>query len=128
MSLVFRASTNVYFSGNKHILRFFNKGLPSSLFFNSENLLSSIDQCTGSFIQTFKTRRQVIMVLPAPPLERDYMKENRIYLFFLFIFLIINFLLLLPLIIVIVFIIIITIIIIMIIIIILFKFFTLFSK
>ena len=34
------------------------------LFFNSENLLSSIDQCTGSFIQTFTTRWQLIMVLP----------------------------------------------------------------
>ena len=48
-----------FFSDNNHIFKFFIKGfknLPSSFFFNSENLLSSIDQCTGSFIQTFKTR------------------------------------------------------------------------
>ena len=50
-------------------------------FFNSENLSSSIDQCTGSFIQTFKTKMAGNNGT-APPLERDYMKENRIYLFF----------------------------------------------
>ena len=55
----------------------------------------------------------------APPHERDYMKDNSIYLFFLSIFLIIIFLIL---------IIIIIMIIIIITIIILFKFFTLFSK
>ena len=58
----------------------------------------------------------------ASPHERDHMKENNIYLFFLFIFLIIAFLL--PLIIIIM----IIIIIIIITAIILFKFFTLFSK
>ena len=85
MSLVFRASTNVYFSGNNHILKFFIKGLPSSFFFNSENLLSSIDQCTGSFIQTFKTKMAGNNGT-APSLERDYMKENSIYLFFYSVF------------------------------------------
>ena len=64
----------------------------------------------------------------APPLERDYTKENSIYLFFLFIFLIITFLIIIIIIITIIIINIIIIIIIVIIIIILFKFFTLFSK
>ena len=58
MSLVFRASKNVSFSGNNHILKF-----TINFFFNSENLLSSIDQCMGSFVKTFKTRWQAIMVM-----------------------------------------------------------------
>ena len=127
MSLVFRASTNVSFSDNNHILKFFIKGfenLPSRLFFNSENL------CMGSFIQTFKTRWQVIM--PSSPHERVYKKENSIYFFFLFIFFIIVIFFIIIIIIIIVIIIVIIIItiitIIIIIIIILFKFFTLFSK
>ena len=55
----------------------------------------------------------------APPHERDYMKKNSIYLFFLFIFLIITFIIITIIIIIIK---------IIIIIIILFKLFTLFSK
>ena len=49
MSLVFGASRNVSFNDDNHILKFFTEGfenLPSSFFFNSENLLSSIGQCT----------------------------------------------------------------------------------
>ena len=117
MSLVFRASTNVCFSGNNLILKFYIKGsknLPSSSFFNSENLLLSYEQCTGSFIQTFKTRWEVIMVLPLHMKEITW--KRTVYLFFLFIFLII------------IIILIIIVIIIIIIIIIPFKFFTLFSK
>ena len=49
MSLAFGASRNVSFNYNNHIFKLFTKGfenLPSSFFFNSENLLSSIGQCT----------------------------------------------------------------------------------
>ena len=48
MSLVFSASRNVSFSVDHHILKFFTEGfenLPSTCFFNSENLLSSSEQC-----------------------------------------------------------------------------------
>ena len=79
MSLVFRASTNVYFSGNNHILKFFIKGLPSSFFFNSENLLSSIDQCTGNFIQPFKTRWQVIILLHLH--MKEITRKRTVYIF-----------------------------------------------
>ena len=75
MLLVFRASRKVSFNDDNHILKFFTEGfenLPSSFFFNSKNLLSSIEQCTwlhfftscsGSFIQTFATRWQIKVVL-----------------------------------------------------------------
>ena len=46
---MFVASRNVSSNDDNHILKFFTKGfenLPSSFFFNSENLLSSIEQCT----------------------------------------------------------------------------------
>ena len=49
MSLVFSVSRNVSFNGDSHILKFFtesSQNLPSSFFFSSENLLSSIGQCT----------------------------------------------------------------------------------
>ena len=49
MSLVLCTSRNVSFNDDNHILKFFNEGfenLPSSFFFNSENLLSNIKQCT----------------------------------------------------------------------------------
>ena len=48
MSWVFGASWNVSFNDDNHILKFLTEGfenLPSS-FFNPENLLSSIEQCT----------------------------------------------------------------------------------
>ena len=44
MSLVFRASAKVSFSGNNHILKFFIKDFEN---FDSGKLLSSIDQCMG---------------------------------------------------------------------------------
>ena len=49
MSLVFCTSRNVSFNDDNHILKCFTKGfenLLSSFFFNSENLLSSIEQRT----------------------------------------------------------------------------------
>ena len=49
MSLVFGASRNISFNYNNHIFKLFTKGfenLLSCFFFNSENLLSSIGQCT----------------------------------------------------------------------------------
>ena len=49
MSLVFYASKNISFNDDNHILKFFTEGfenLPPSLIFNSENLLSSIEQST----------------------------------------------------------------------------------
>ena len=49
MSLVFCALRNVSFNNNNHILKFVTESfenLPSSFFFNSENNLSSIEQCT----------------------------------------------------------------------------------
>ena len=49
MSLVFGASRNVSFNDDNHILKFFTEGFENLLsrffFFNSENLLSSIEQC-----------------------------------------------------------------------------------
>ena len=48
MSLVFGALRKVSFNNDNHVLKFFTgfENLPSSFFFNSENLLSSIEQCT----------------------------------------------------------------------------------
>ena len=49
MSLVFCALRNVSFNDDNQILKFFNEdfeNLLSRFFFNSENLLSSIEQCT----------------------------------------------------------------------------------
>ena len=49
MSLVFGALRNVSFNDDNHFLKFFTEGfenLPTSFLFNSENLLSSIGQCT----------------------------------------------------------------------------------
>ena len=49
MSLVFYASKNISFNDDNHILKFFTEGfenLPPSFIFNSENLLSSIEQST----------------------------------------------------------------------------------
>ena len=49
MSLVFGTARNISFNDDDHILKFFTEGFensPSSFFFNSENLLSSIGKCT----------------------------------------------------------------------------------
>ena len=75
MSLVFRASRNNVFSFGNHIFEFFTKdfeNLSSSFFLFSKiccQVLSSARGCiysfhSGSFIQTFSTRCQVIMVVP----------------------------------------------------------------
>ena len=43
MLLVFNASRNISFNDDNHILKFFTKGFEN---LTSENLLSSIEQCT----------------------------------------------------------------------------------
>ena len=78
MSLVFRASTKIYFSDSDHILKFAIKGF-DDFFFNSGNLLSSIDQCMGH------SDIQVIMLLPLHMKEITW--KRTVYIFsFLFIF------------------------------------------
>ena len=87
ISLVFRPSTNVPFSANNHILKFFIKSFENHyqvFFFNSENLLSSIDQCTGSFIQTPKARWQVIMELSHHMKEITWKRTVYIFSFYSF--------------------------------------------
>ena len=59
MSLVSGASRNVSFSDNNHIFKFFTEGfenLPSSFFFNFENLLLSIEQYTWLHLYTLPTQ------------------------------------------------------------------------
>ena len=54
MSLVFGASRNISFNDDNHVMKFFTEdfeNLPSSFFFyNSENLLSSIGECTWLYL------------------------------------------------------------------------------
>ena len=90
MSLVFRASTNVFLV-TTIIWNFLSKVLKiyHQVFFNSENLLSSNDQCTRSFIQTFKTRWQVIMVLLLHMREMTWKRTVYIFSFYLFFLIII---------------------------------------
>ena len=61
------------------------------VFFNSENLLSSIDSAHRKF-HSDTQNKMASNNGTARPLERYYMRNNIIYLFFLFIFLIITFL------------------------------------
>ena len=71
MSLVFCASRNVSFNDSNHILKFFTKGfenLPSSFFLIPKTCYQVLSKTCGciytlSFIQTFSTRWQIIMVL-----------------------------------------------------------------
>ena len=74
MSLVFGASRNVSFNDDNHILKFFTEGfenLPSSFFLIPKicyrvlgSAFGRIYTChSGSFILTFTTRWQIIMVL-----------------------------------------------------------------
>ena len=75
MLLVFRTLRNVSFSNNNHILKFSTEGfenLPTSFFFLIPKIcyqvLSSAHGCfytshSGSFIQKFTTRWQIIMIL-----------------------------------------------------------------
>ena len=74
MSLVFYASKNISFNDDNHILKFFTEGfenLPPSFFLIPKicyQALSKARGCiytsrSGSFIQTFTTRWQIIMAL-----------------------------------------------------------------
>ena len=77
MSLVFRASTNVSFSGNNHILKFFIKGfknLPSNFFLFWISVIKYWP-VHGKFHSDIQNKMAGNNGT-APPHERDYMKEN----------------------------------------------------
>ena len=97
ISLVFRASTNIFlmttiifWNFSSKVLKIYHQNV-----FNSENLLSSIDQCTENFIQTFKTRWKVITVLLLHLKEITWKGTVYIFSFYSFFYSLLFFLLLL---------------------------------